>query len=260
MTSPVYDLTALMARLDDVGAQPELSAAIRRANDVSSAHRDIDEALLALRLLRRLTSVRDQTPLEDADLTTIVGSLMTSAIVLYARATGTKPIGRRPWFGIERLSEELQPVHRELMHLRNKEVAHFGKGEIVDGSPLLAEALVLRPHSASHPIGYLTSRAHNRAELVRRAERLVAAVLALSIDAVNARYAEVHAILRKLAEARDPVLGWLRGLPLAEPRLLSAEASTQRDERPSTEARTFRGVAIVEVHDDPGDGDGPGAG
>jgi hypothetical protein len=42
MTSPVYDLSALMARLDDEGLHPDLAAGIRRANDVSSAHRDID--------------------------------------------------------------------------------------------------------------------------------------------------------------------------------------------------------------------------
>jgi hypothetical protein len=249
MASPVYDLSALMAELDAAGAQPDLVAAIRRANDVSSAHRDIDEALLAFRLLRRLTSSRDETPLDDADLTTIVGSLMTSAIVLYARATETKPIGRRKWFGVEKLSPDLQAVHHELMHLRNKEVAHFGKGEIIDGAPLLAEALVLRPHSASHPIGYLTSRAQNRAELVRRAENLVTTVLALSIEAVNARYTEVHTILRTLAEMGDPTLRLLRAYTLADPRLLAAEAATQRDEEPSTEARTFRGVAIVEIHD-----------
>lgn len=249
--SPVYDLTALMTLLDESGAHPELAAAIRRANDVSSAHRDIDEALLALRLLIRLTSASDETPLDDEDITTVVGSLMTSAIVLYARATHTPPIGRRPWFGTGKLSGEMRTVHEKMMYLRDKEVAHFGKGEIIDGAPLLSEALVLRPESATHPIGYLTRRAHNRAELVRRFERLVSTVLALSIDAVNARYTEVHAILRVLAERRDPILALLRGLPLSDPHLLMAEESTQSDEVPSTQARVFRGVTVVEIHDNP---------
>ncbi|RYG81276.1 hypothetical protein EON77_07730, partial [bacterium] len=58
-----YDLTALMAALGAEGANPELVDAIRRAADVSSAHRDLDEALLAIRLLRRLTSAGDDTAL-----------------------------------------------------------------------------------------------------------------------------------------------------------------------------------------------------
>lgn len=249
--TPVYDLTALMALLDETGAHSELAAAIRRANDVSSAHRDLDEALLALRLLIRLTSASDETPLDDGDITTIVGSLMTSAIVLYARATDTPPIGRRAWFGIGKLPSEMRPVHKELMKLRDKEVAHFGKGEIIDGAPLLSEALVLRPHSGTHPIGFLTRRAHNRAELVRRFEKLVSRVLGLSIEAVNARYTEVHAILRVLAERRDPVLAQLRSIPLSDPHLLAVEESTQRDDTKTSEARVFRGVAVVEIHDDP---------
>ncbi|MES2096769.1 MAG: hypothetical protein V4459_08395 [Pseudomonadota bacterium] len=250
-TQTVYDLTALMASLDAQGEHPDLVEAIRRAADLSSAHRDLDEALEAIRLLRRLTSGFDDTALDDSDLTTIVGSLMTSAIILYARSTDTTPIDRRQWFGEAKLPPSLRPVHRELMRLRNKEVAHFGKGQSVDGAPLLSEALVLRPFDSNYPIGHLSSRAHNRAALARRAEKLLEAVLELALAAVNERHTEVFALLRSLAEARDPVMALLRSMPLTDPRLVAAETSTQTAGARPGAARNFSRVAVVEIHDTP---------
>ena len=155
----VYDLSRLWAALQLDGSNPQLAGAIRQAVDVSSAHRDLEEALLAVRLLRRLTSVDDETPIDDADLTTIVGSLLTSAIITYARATDTPPIDRRAWFGTSKLPKPLRPDHAEVMRLRDKEVAHFGRGQVVDGAPMLQETLVLRPFDKDHPIGHLSNRA-----------------------------------------------------------------------------------------------------
>ncbi|CAM3236649.1 hypothetical protein SPAN111604_12435 [Sphingomonas antarctica] len=251
----VYDLSALGVWLEEQGSRPDLVQAIRRAADVSSAHRDLDEALLALRLLRRLTSGSDETPLDDADLTTIVGSLMTTAIILYARATDTPPIDRRPWFGISKLPQSLRDVHREVMRLRNKEVAHFGKGEPVDGAPLLAEAMVLRPFDKDHPIGHLSSRAHNRAALAKRAEKLVERVLEIATRSVSDRHTEVFTALTQLAQNHDPIMTHLRGLPLTEPRLLAAEAHSQEGVTSSNSARNFSRVAVVEIHDDPSSDD-----
>lgn len=131
----VYDLSALMVALENEGPPTELTAAIRRAADVSSAHRDLDEALAAIKLLWRLTSGWDETHIEDSDLTTIVGSLMSATIILYARATITSSDARRPWFGEGRLPKVLRPTHDGLIRLRNKEVAHFGRGHPVDGTP-----------------------------------------------------------------------------------------------------------------------------
>lgn len=255
----VYDLTALGAWLVDQNSHPDLVGAVRRATDVSSAHRDLEEARLALRLLRRLTSGSDETALDDADLTTIVGSLMTNAVILYARATDTQPIDRRPWFGISKLPQSLHAGHRELMRLRNKEVAHFGKGEPVDGAPLLVEALVLRPFDKEHPIGHLSSRAHNRAALAKRAEGLVERVLALATQAVSERHTEVFRALTELAKNHDPVMARLRGLPLADPRLLAAEAHSQEGATRSTSARNYSRVAVVEIYDEaaPDDESGP---
>lgn len=247
---PVYDLSRLMRALEADGSHLELAAAIRRALDVSSAHRDLQEAELAVRLLRRLTSGQDDTPLADADLTTIVGALLTNAIVLYARATDTAPIDRRPWFGVSKLPEPLRPVHAEVMRLRNKEVAHFGRGQVVDGAPMLDETIVLRPFDTVHPIGHLSSRAHNRAGLVRRAGRLIEAVLGLATDAVNRRHTEVFRAIAALAEAGDPVMVRLRSMPLVDERLLAVEAGTQVVPESPGHARGFSRVAVVEIHDD----------
>jgi len=247
----VFDLTALMVHLECEGEHLELVDAIRRAADVSSAHKDLDEALMAIRLLRRLTSAGDDTPIDDGDLTTIVGSLMTSAIILYARATDTKPIDRRPWFGIGKLAAELRPVHSELMRLRNKEIAHFGRGQPVDGEPLLVEALVFRPFDPIHPRAPLPRRAHTGAALARRADALVAGVLEMSLDAAGARQTGVFRILFELPRLKDPVIARLRDMPLVDAQLRAMEGETQR--RPSVpgRAKDMRRVAIVEIHADP---------
>lgn len=249
----VYDLTALMAVLEAEGGHPELVDAIRRAADVSSAHRDLDEALLAIRLLRRLTSADDETALGDDDLTTIVGSLMTTAIILYARATDTTPIGRRRWFGVGKLPPTLRSVHAELMLLRDKEVAHFGKGEPVDGAPLLVEALVFRPFDVAHPLGHLSRRAHNRAAFARRADELVETVLGLATEAVSARQTAVFKMLQRLILERDPVMLRLSGMPLTDPQLISMEGDTQLRPAVPSQAKDMRRVAVVEIHDDPGE-------
>lgn len=113
----VYNLSELATVLSADGQHPDLVEAIERAAAVSSAHRDLREALLGLNLLRRLTHAGDETPLSDDDMTTIVGSLMTNAIILYARATDTKPIARRKWFGEGKLPTDVRAVHRELLSL-----------------------------------------------------------------------------------------------------------------------------------------------
>lgn len=246
----VFNLSELMAALESEGTHPELVKAISRAVDVASAHRDLHEALLALRLLRRLTHVSDETSIADDDMTTIVGSLLTTAIILYARATVTTPIGRRRWFGEGKLSSELCIVHRELIFLRDKEIAHFGRGRPVDGTALLEEALVLRPFDRDHPLGYLSSRIHNRAALARRAENLVVTVVALSEAAASERQTEVHRILSALAEAKDPLMARLGQMPLIDPRLLAVELSTQRRPVSRGNVGNFSGTAVVEMHDD----------
>lgn len=245
-----FDLTALKLTLEAEQTHPDLVEAIQRAADVSSAHRDLHEALLSLRLLRRLTHAGDDTPIEDNDMTTIVGSLMTTAIILYARATDTTPIGRRRWFGIAKLPFKLRPVHREIMLLRDKEIAHFGKGQPIDGSALLEEALVFRSFDSNHPLGYLSSRMHNRATLARRAANLVETVLALSVTAVSERQTEVHRLLTTLAGAKDPVMARLSHMPLINPRLLAIEASTQRNSATRDSVGDFSGTAVVEIHAD----------
>lgn len=247
----VFNLSQLLISLERDETHPELVEAIRRATDVSSAHRDLDEALLSLRLLRKLTRADDETAVADDDMTTIVGSLMTAAIIYYARATDTSPIARRPWFGESKLPQKQRLVHRELMRLRDKEIAHFGKGHPVDGLPLFEEALVLRPFDRSHPIAYLSSRMHNRAALARRAEELVEVVVALAEAAASARHTELHNLLSALVKDSDHMMVRLREMPLTDPRLLAAEDSTQQRPVPIDKVGNFSGISIVEIHDDP---------
>jgi hypothetical protein len=249
MTGQLWDLVELGAELEKRGRHGELRRAIRRALDVASAHQDLTDAADALSLLHRFTRGEHVHGLSDGDVATAVGALQSNSIVLYARATDTTPIGRQKWFGRSKLSAEHQTCHDEMMQLRNKEIAHFGRGKLIDGSPLLTETIVLNPSDPQYPYGYLTRRSQNRAGLARRLVDLVAAVQVQARDAFNARLTELHSELKK-ALAADPSVGaWLQEHPLHDAGLLAAQGITEAGAIDYGMGRFFSGVAVEPVLD-----------
>lgn len=201
-----HDLRALTAHLSRFGQHKKLTAAVERAFSVSSAQQDLAQAHESLALLNRLSAdngwEREFSP-HDAGL--VAGSLFNSAIILYARATETKPVGRTAWFGTGKLSAEDRELHRTVMWIRNKELAHFGSGRPIDGTPMIEETIALVSEEDRAKVSYCTSRARNRVKFALDVQVLTKAVLTLAHTASMARLDELGTEL-KLAFDADPTL------------------------------------------------------
>jgi len=200
-----YDLSAALPILNKLGGQEDLVASIQRALSTASAHQDLSDASDALDFLISLTKREDHASLSGSERTIIVGCLFAQAIILYARATETKPIERERWFGRDKLKGDLRELHVEAMELRNHALAHFGKAaEMADG-PLVAEALVMRRVTDGVGITFYSARAQNRAHFADRFAALVWHVQSLAYDATQARYADLGTALAA-ASKRNPAV------------------------------------------------------
>ena len=199
----VYDLSAALPALRERGGHENLVTAIQRALWVASAHQDLSDAADALELLGSLTKGEGHLALSESERTTTAGCLFAQAVILYARATETKPIERERWFGRDKLNGGDRELHVEAMELRNHALAHFGKAAEMAEGPLVAEALVLRRVTDGVGITFYSARAQNRARFARRLTGLVEHVRTLAYDATQARYADLGAALAA-ASQQDP--------------------------------------------------------
>ncbi|MEW6629120.1 MAG: hypothetical protein AB1431_20290 [Pseudomonadota bacterium] len=204
-----FDLAAALPAIVAAGAYPALAEAIRRACSAASAHEDLRAARDALILLRRFTKEEGfGTDFSEAEHDTMVGTLFSHAVLLYARATETKPIkGERDfWFGRSKLTQNQRAIHQEAMDLRNTAIAHFGKAATLPDGALVREALVMRPIAGGTHFAFFAARRQNRAHFAADLLALTETVQDLAFAAVQARYAEIGAAVRAAAEARDPLL------------------------------------------------------
>jgi hypothetical protein len=201
-----YDLAAALPAIKQTNRHQELVDTIERTISTGSAHQDLSQAREALLLLRRLTKDEDfASRFGEGDVSTIAGGLFSRAVILYARATDTKPIDRRKWFGDGKLSAKERVTHKTAMLLRDRAIAHFGHGrDAIDGG-LVAEALVMRQVDHRVHIAFYSSRSENRATFARELLGLVERVLELAYDATQARYADLGKALGA-ASQRDPGL------------------------------------------------------
>ena len=197
-----YDLSAALPTLRQRGGQDDLVTAIERALSVASAHQDLSDAADALQLLGMLTKGDGHGGLTGAELSTAAGCLFAQAVILYARATETKPIEREKWFGREKLKGDGRELHLEAMELRNHALAHFGKAADMADGPLVREALVMRRVTEGVGIAFYSARAQNRAQFARRLMGLVKHVRSMAYDATQARYVELGTVL-SAASRRD---------------------------------------------------------
>ena len=243
MILPIYDLEALASHLRIEGHHPELTEMIQRCGDVGSAHQDISQVLEYLEALSDLAGPNPGYQLPDDMLGTIAGSLMVSAIVLYARATDTKPVNgeRRKWFGDGKLSPAMRITHQEVLNSRNKQVAHFGRSLVIDGDTMIEETTVFRPNDPTHLIGFLAARIHNKAAFSGRFAELALTVLALAEKAAGEAFIGTRAALVR-AIGDDPTLAdRIKLFPVTNERLLSTDSKPDGEWSESPDARTYSG-------------------
>ncbi len=245
---PSFDLIALADELKRARRHPDLEKAIRRAFDVASAYQDLSEAEMALNLLSRLTTESSKNDsINDSDLTTIAGGLTTTAIVHYARATDTKPIQRKKWFGIDKLNSTDKVMHKEIMALRDKEVAHYGTGRFVDGEINIIETLTLCPTNHTNPIEFLSSRANNKSKFTSQFLLLLVNVREIAMEAISNRSMELINVLNEVLPVDSDTANFLWSRPLTDARLLYARANEDTDFQDFAHGRVFSKPAIIAV-------------
>lgn len=248
MTEIAHDMSKVAAELTRAGKYKDLVVALRRAASTASAHQDLQGAVECLQLLRRLTTTDDwNEPFDMNEMGILIGSLFDNAIILYARATETKPIGRQKWFGIEKVPSERRQTHKAVMLIRDKELAHFGSGMPVDGTPMLEEALVLVNHGFATSLGFRTNRSRNRGQFAADFRALAEHVAAVAKESAMARLDEALVIINPLLKT-DRELRLLVGqYPLAEN--LRRGAHDGSDLGRGSEAQTYAETIAVKIPD-----------
>lgn len=106
---------------------------VSRYFDVVSARLDIEYAQKQLGLGATISNPGTQPLLEerrqDEGQALTVGALVTSAIILYGRATQTTSKHRRPIPIVSRYDDQQKAAHDRLLRLRNDAIAHYGPAE-----------------------------------------------------------------------------------------------------------------------------------
>lgn len=209
-----YDLWSVALALEENGAHARLTKKIRQVVSVASAHNDLIQARDALDALSALMAQQSQA----AELgTTVSAALFAHSVILYARATETKPIDRWNWFGKGILSGELASWHEEVMNYRNWVVAHFGHGDHQDNGPSVVHSLGMsEPARGSRNIEmiYIQTRAQTRSTIVQKLKALVPKLIEISVDRYQTRCNELHDELAEAVRADRSLPQLIKAHPL----------------------------------------------
>ena len=142
------------------------------------------------------------TPTFDVDATsednTIGASLFGHSIILYCRATETKPTDRLKWFGRDMLTSHERAWHVEVMDFRDHVLAHFGHGKSLNEGPTIRHALVLQiplKRTNEMAVEYIEHRASTRAALSVKLEALLETTTALARKSFDDRLKDMQTYL-----------------------------------------------------------------
>jgi hypothetical protein len=131
MPDSIFNLTALSERLLKERRLKPLAGKIRRLKEIASMHADLMMARECLDALH--VSLGEPPDTSDMRRSVTEASLLSNAVVLYARATKTTSDERRSHDLRAKFSAEEKIVHRELCDLRDKAITHFGSGGSYSG-------------------------------------------------------------------------------------------------------------------------------
>lgn len=196
MPDSTFNLTALSERLLKERRLKPLAGKIRRAQELASLHADL---MMASECIDALDASLAATPGED-DMTRSIteASLLSNAVVLYARATKTKSKERNDCDLRGKFSPEQKIVHRELCDLRDKAIAHFGSGGSYVGE-WQVELVVLDITGEGGRVGVATRRKTVDKKLADRARAQIDVARALLRDLSVEKFSEVTDELNRLA-------------------------------------------------------------
>jgi len=228
------DLSALAELVLAKGRHKKLGRLIRKALSIASAQKDLVDAGECLRVLNPLLARSPQPTSFPQDSGVIGGALFAHAVVLYSRATDTSTSERDKWFGIELLSDEQRPHHRELMQLRNEVVAHFGRSKAGPAGPSVRDVLVLKQapkgNRVTQQIAFYEERAHTRAYFTRRLLELVPKVDALARERFDRIGTDILIELNRCAKDDPDFIKLLGGLEFRPENFFQSRTQAEIDQ------------------------------
>jgi hypothetical protein len=136
LVARTFNLTRLATELRGLGKYPDLVARIEQHGHNASRLADLGHAMELVVLMEQPGNQRGPLPAErsgDDSFTNIQGALFAQAIILYARATTSGDKGRSQSLAVSSaLTRQQRLIHRDLVALRNKAIAHFDAEERQD--------------------------------------------------------------------------------------------------------------------------------
>jgi hypothetical protein len=181
MTEEIYDLGAFAAALAAKGSNRALAGMIRTAIDLHSLITDLQMAEDACeQMLVLLAGDYDYIAASARD--TLAMSLLTQAILMYARGTKTGSKARKTIDVRSSFDAAQRAVHREICDLRDDAVAHFGGGGSYEGPVWVDETAFLVARPEGFRAAVVTKRiALNRELVVKLRDQTRAALAAMRI-------------------------------------------------------------------------------
>jgi len=217
------DLLKLSSELERRNLHPELVKQVKRVRSVASAHQDLCSAGDAIALLRKKTEERRQNAdvppgvmgIADPDDSTTAAALLAHAAILYSRATETKPIDRWKWFSRSLLTAGEREWHADVMHFRDKALAHFGTGDGLVEGPILADALVLKKPTMPNQIEvvFVENRAGTRARIAAELALLIEKLRKLAREKWNSQLGGLYDAFCSAAESGSDFANLVRLAP-----------------------------------------------
>lgn len=196
------DMLAYAAYLESSTRHPKLLRLIRLAVSVASAAQDLDAAQAALQLLRDKSGVLlPRGERSDRQEAALLSALVTHAVILYARATETETTDRLRWFGRSSLPVEMRQHHIDVMAVRDRVIAHFGKGAGSPDGAAVFDAFVLNVEEGgrTHHLSYHDNRAITNSRLLSKLQTLVDWAHEAVHVAFAARDRELNVELKRVA-------------------------------------------------------------
>ncbi len=216
-----YDLTALSERLFAEGRLQPLAGKIQRAQDLASLHADL---IMASECLDALEVLMAQSAADDDFAKNITGvSLLSNAVILYARATKTESDERRGFDLRSRFSPEEKVVHQELCDLRDKAIAHFGSGGSYTGEWKVERVVLDVTDAADARVAVATRRKTVDKKLAGRARAQIEVARAFIRELSGEQINDVTEELNKVAAEDIEVINKdLRRHPINLPVVLTS--------------------------------------
>lgn len=125
----LFDLNKLAGLLPKRGDYLKIRGLIKQAADVQSAIRDLETSQKILGMLAQLDAPYNGPPRPQQIEVGLTGqSLLTTAVLMYVRATKSESKHRNTLQVAQSYTPELLRLHRKLSELRDNAIAHFGPG------------------------------------------------------------------------------------------------------------------------------------